>query len=177
MKKSFLLTLGLITILAMPHMVLAEENVATPDMTTTRRPEKAQIQEIRQEIKTDREEMRSDVAKRHADQLSTRFSFYYKRLTDIVTRFQKRLDIVKAAGKDTTATQVKLDVAKAKLAEAKTKSDAAIAAFKAIDPAKLSEEKTQILAARDLATAARQLFVDTQKLLKEAMTSLKTIAQ
>ena len=190
MKKSFLLVATLASLLLVPTLAHAEDTVvasptpsASPDSTTRRRPENPQIQEIRQNIKTDRttiqtdrENNRSDIAKAHADRLTNHFTFYYNRLSNIIGRFQKRLDSLKASGKDTTTVQADLDAAKAKLADAKAKGDAATAAFMAIDPTKLSTEKTELLAARDLANAARQLFVDTQTLLKQAITALKVLA-
>lgn len=165
MKKQLIFAL-VITLLS-TSAVSAQDRAGTGDTTTKRRPE---IQEIRGET-------RSDVARLHAERLEKHFGFYYNRLNNIITRFQARLDLLKAAGKDTTAVQAKLDAAKAKLAEAKAKGDAAITAFKAIDPAKFSEQRTAALAARDLATAARQLFQETHELLKEALRLLKTISK
>jgi len=185
MKK---LTLAIVTmvLIAAPH-VMAEGPVSSPDMTTKRRPDKTesvQIQEIRGERKEIREEtktklqtMRSNIAENHANRLEKRFKFYSERLNNIISRFQTRLDLLKKDGKDPSSAQAKLDAAKAKLAEAKVKGEAAVAAFKAIDPAKFSEQKTEALAARDLATAARKLFIDTETLLKEALKSLKTISK
>lgn len=137
------------------------------------RPAQAEIQEIRQE----RQEFRSKVAENHANRLERRFKFYFDRMTNIITRFQTRLDTLKTSGKNVAAIQVKLDSAQTKLSEAKTKGEAAVTAFRAIDPSKFSEQKTEILAARDLATAARKLFVETHTLLKDALKSLKTISK
>lgn len=179
MKKSFIL--ALLIILSVPSLALAtsDENVTKrrPD-----RPAQAEIQEIRQERKEDREEtrekvqeIRSNVAENHANRLERRFAFYYSRLSNIITRFEKRLDILKADGKDITAVSAKLTEVKTKLESAKAKGIEAVAAFKAIDPAKFSEQKTEALAARDLANSARKLFVETHTLLKDALKSLKAI--
>lgn len=129
-----------------------------------------EIQEIRQEF-------RSKVAENHANRLERRFKSYYERISKIMVRFQARLDTLKTQGKDTSPTQVKLDSAKAKLELAKIKGEAAVAAFRVIDPAKFSEQRDQVFAARDLAKEARGLFVETQTLLKDALKSLKTISK
>lgn len=115
------------------------------------------------------------MAENHANRLERRFKFYFDRLTGITTRFQTRLDTLKGSGKDVAAIQAKLDSAKTKLADAKTKGEAAVAAFRAIDPAKFSEQKTEAMAARDLANSARKLFLETHALLKDALVSLKAI--
>ncbi len=147
-------------------------------------PERVQIQEIRQERKENVEEMksklqtmRSNIAENHATRLSKRFEYYYSRLTNIMARFDKRLDVLKADGKDVTALKTKLEQVRAKLGEAKTAGDAAVAAFKAIDPAKFSEQKTQAQAARDQAISARKLYLEAHKLLKEALSSLKAMSK
>jgi hypothetical protein len=181
MKKYVAVVLTL-TLFA-PSLVLAnsDENVTKrrPD-----RPANIEIQEIRGERQDKREEgrakmqdFRSHVAENHANRLSRRFAFYYNRLNDIITRFQSRLDSLKTAGKDTSAAQTALDKAKTSLASAKSKGDAAVAAFKAIDPAKFTEQKAEALAARDLANEARKLFLDTHTLLKDAFKALKVISK
>lgn len=170
MPKVLLVCLTLL--LLTPALVSAEsaENV------TKRRPDKpaqAEIQEIRQE----RQEFRSQVAENHANRLERRFKFYFDRMTSIIARFQARLDTLKTAGKDVSAIQTKLDGVKAKLAEAKTKGESAVSAFRSIDPSKLSEQKLEIKAARDLAEAARALFKEVHALLKDVLKSLKAISK
>ena len=182
MKKLFIL--ALLIIFCAPSLVTAsDENVTKrrPD-----RPAQAEIQEIRQDRMEDRQEkreevkekvqeIRSNVAENHANRLERRFAFYYSRLSNIITRFGKRLDILKADGKDISTTSAKLDSAKSTLELAKAKGTEAVSAFKAIDPVKFSEQKTQVLAARDLANSARKLFLDSHTLLKDALTALKAI--
>jgi hypothetical protein len=149
----------------------SDENV------TRRRPDAVvpQIMEIRAEGRDIVQEFRSNIAENHANRLQNRFGFYFSRLDNIIARFQRRLDALKGEGRDVTSIQTKLDAAKSKLAEAKAKGGEAIAAFRAIDPAKFSEQRTQRLAARDLASAARKLFVETHNLLKEAVRLLKAL--
>lgn len=170
MTKALLVALTLLFLA--PTLVSAEsaENVTKrrPD-----RPAQAEIQEIRQE----RQELRSKVAENHANRLERRFKFYFDRMTGIATRFQARLDTLKAAGKDVSAVQSKLDLATAKLSEAKTSGEAAVAAFRAIDPAKFSEQKEEARAARDLAQATRALFKEVHTLFKDALKSLKSISK
>jgi hypothetical protein len=180
--KKYLITIALLA-LFVPTLAHAEE---TENVTKRRpdRPTQAEIQEIRgermedrQEAKDKMQEMRSTVAENHANRLSRRFAFYHARLSNIIMRFEKRLDVLKADGKDVSTVSTKLAAVKAKLAEAKAKGDEAVSAFKAIDPAKFSEQKTEALAARDLANAARKLFMETHTLLKDALKSLKAISK
>jgi hypothetical protein len=169
MKKYFYLSIlfVLCSVFASQVKAQSDENV------TKRRPDRPAQVEI-QEIRQDR---RSNVAENHANRLERRFAFYYSRLSNIITRFEKRLDILKADGKDITAVSAKLAEVKTKLESAKAKGTEAVAAFKAIDPAKLSEQKTQIVAALDLTNSARKLFIETQTLLKDALKSLKAISK
>lgn len=138
---------------------------------------KEERSERRKEIQTARQEFRSDVAENHAARLERRFGLYSTRFTGIFTRFQSRIDILKNEGKDTALVQTKLDAAKLKLDEAETKGKEAVAAFRAIDPAKFEEQKEKAFAARDLAVSARKLFVDTHNLLKDALKELKNISK
>ncbi len=154
-------------------MFPALASAQSSENVTKRRPDKpaqAQIQEVKQEV-------RSNVAEKHASRLEKRFSSYYIRLNNIITRFQTRLDMLRVEGKIIAPTQTKLDLAKAKLAQAKTMGDEAIMAFKAIDPVKFSEQKTEAFAARDTAKLARELFQETHNLLKDALKELKTISK
>lgn len=172
MKKSIIVALAILALV--PGLVQAQgdENI------TKRRSDKAlEIQEIRQERREERQEFRSNVAENHAGRLERRFGFYYTRFNNIINRFQTRLDTLKQKGKDVASVQAKLDLAKAKLAQAKTKGDAAVTAFRAIDPSKFSEQKTEALAARDLANQARDLFKQTSDLLKDALKALKTLSK
>ncbi len=181
-KKILVLSLAVSALVLSSSLVSAEgENVTKrrPD-----RPEAAQIQEIREvrkdargEVKEKMQEFRSNVAENHANRLERRFKFYFDRLTNILTRFDKRVATLKSEGKNTATVEASLASAKTKLAEAKTKGDAAVASFRAIDPAKFSEQKTEALAARDLAMAARKLFQDTHSLIKDALKALKLIGK
>lgn len=182
MKKYLLITLASLILTPSIAFAISDENV------TKRRPDNApakiQVQEIRQErqelredLKTNMQEKRSTIAESHAQRLELRFKFYFDRLSNIIGRFQVRLDLLKKDGKDVAAAQAKLDTAKTRLAEAKTKGEASIASFKAVDPTKISEQKTELLAARDLANAARKLYSDVNNLLKLALKELKNISQ
>lgn len=170
MKKSLLIIASVF--LLTPSLVVAQSD----ENITKRRPDTESTIQI-QEIKTDMQEIINNVSARHANRLERRFNFYYTRLNNIILRFQKRLDILKADGKDIAGVQAKLDLTKTKLEEAKAKGLEAVAAFRAIDPAKFSEQKTAAFAARDLAVAARKLFADTLVLLKDALKALKVISK
>jgi len=124
-----------------------------------------------------RQEQRNKVAENHANRLERRFKFYFERMSKIIDKFQQRLEYLKEQEKDVTKVQTKLDAAKAKLNEAQAKGEEAVTAFRMIDPTKWSEQKTQIMAARDLATAARTLYLEAKELLKTALAELKTISK
>ncbi len=169
MKKYLSLTIFIILCSLFVVQVQAEsdENVTKrrPD-----RPAQAAIQEIRQEN-------RSKVAENHANRLERRFGFYYDRLSKIIVRFEARLVILDNAGKNTADSKAKLALAKTKLEAAKVAGQEAVVQFRAIDPAKFSEQKTEAFAARDLAVSARKLFQESHQLLKDALKSLKTISK
>ena len=169
MKKYLSLTIFIILCSLFVVQVQAEsdENVTKrrPD-----RPAQAAIQEIRQEN-------RSKVAENHANRLERRFGFYYDRLSKIIVRFEARLVILDNAGKNTADSKAKLALAKTKLEAAKVAGQEAGVQFRAIVPAKISEQKTELLAARDLATSARKLFQEAHQLLKDALKALKLISK
>lgn len=137
-------------------------------------------QEIRLDIRDNRKEIRADRkenrqarrdlrAQKHGERLEARFGHYYTRLIAIATKIQERINKLKGEGRDITTAQTKLDEAKAKLESAKSLGAEAVAAFKAIDPAKYQEQREAALAARDKAKQARQAFQNTLKLLKESV--------
>lgn len=172
MSKKFLLALSLFFLFPALALAQGDENV------TTRRSDRAvEVQEIRQERVEDQSQIRSRVAENHANRLERRFQFYYIRLTNIITRFEARLDILATAGKDTAPSAAKLAAAETKLAAAKLKGEQAVAAFRAIDPAKFAEQKQELTAARELADAARTLFQEAHRLLQDALTELKNISK
>jgi hypothetical protein len=178
MKKYLLIALTSLILTPTVVMAVSDENITKrrPDNS----PSQVQVQEIRQErieertekreeVKEKIQERRSNIAENHATRLEKGFASYFMRFSNIISRFQTRLDLLKKEGKDVASAQTKLDSAKTKLSEARSKGDASIAAFKAIDPAKVTEQKTELIAARDMATAARKLFTETHDLLKLAL--------
>ncbi len=130
-------------------------------------------QENRQERIEHRQEVRSDIAENHANRLSRRFAFYYKRLTGIAARLDTRLTKLKTEGQDVSLALAKLAEARTKLESAKNSADQAVLAFQAIDPTKFSEQKAKALAARDLANSARTAFKDALVLLKNVLKEVK----
>lgn len=167
MKKYLLFAFSFILFAPTLVKAVSDENITKrrPDLPT-----QVEVQEIRQEIQ-------NRVAQVHANRLTKRFDFYYMRFSNIITRFQTRLDILKSNGKDTPSTQAKLELVKTKLADAKTAGDAAIATLESIDPTKFSEQKSTRLAAKDQANKAVKLFIEVHTLLKDALKSLKTLTK
>lgn len=167
--SKLLLTLALLIIATIP--VRAETNQESRDEV------REGIQQLRTERRENKEEQRSKVAENHANRLERRFNLYYKRLTNITERFQKRLDYLNTKNQDVTALQSSLDSIKSKLSTAKAAGDKAIAAFKAIEPGTWEEQKAALQAARDLADKARELYKEVHTLLKSALRDLKQISK
>lgn len=168
MKKSilFLLTVFLFT----PSLTFAQSAENVTKKRPDRSSEPVEILEINQTASL-------SVAEIHANRLERRFKFYYDRLNGIMMRFQTRLDLLSSEGKSTSATQIQLNAAKAKLEEAKLSGVAAVAAFRAIDPAKVKEQRTELKEAVMLAKKTRDIFQESLALLKTALKELKTISK
>lgn len=183
MKKYLILPLLSLACVFFVPLVSAESS----ENVTKRRPdrtEQVQIQEIRQEskekreeIKSKLEEMRSSVAENHANRLERRFKFYYNRLHNIIARFNQRLDNLDSQDPAVISIKSKLASATTKLEEAKSKGDSAVNAFRAIDPAKFSEQKSAARLAGEDAMLARKLFKEVHELLKDALKALKLITK
>lgn len=175
MKKIILVTL-LLLISTLP--VYAEENRTLRETRLENREEiKNEIKENREEMREvmteNRQEVRSVVAENHANRLERRFKFYYDRLSGIATRLQTRLTTLKSGGKDTSIAETKLTEAKTKLETAKSLGSQAVAAFRAIDPAKFEEQKAEAIAARDLANQARVAFKEALSLFRSVLKEVK----
>jgi hypothetical protein len=175
MKKSLFLAAVLMVAASLP--VFADPSTTDPAASPRLRPDRPGIMEIRQDVQTIGQDARSDIARIHAERLSRRFAFYYDRFTDIIARFQSRLDLLKRQGVNTSTAQTDLDLVKTKLAAARSAGDQAVAAFQAIDPGKISTEHSELVAARNLAVKARQAFVDVNTALKVALRALKLISK
>lgn len=155
-------------LLLAPSAALALEPTRTAEIREKRASVSSQIQEKRQAV-------RAHVASVHAERLGKRFTVYYTRLSMMIEKVQKRIDALKAEGKDTTAAQAKLNEAKIALESAKKQADTSVSEFKDIDPDKYAEQRTQALQARDIAETARELFQKVLRLLKEAVSLLKDL--
>ncbi len=149
-----------------------EAKTRQEERVTAREEKKEEIKQEKEERVANRETKRSDVAGKHADRLEEHFANYYTRLNMIMGKIQTRIDATTT--KDTTAAKAKLAEAKAKLAEAKTLGASAVAQFRAIDPAKWSEQKAKAEAARDTANKAREGFKSTLALMVESIKALKS---
>lgn len=178
--SKYLLTIFTLLLLSVGQtLAQSDENVSKrrPD-----KPAEIEVQEIRQEVRTQNQAnpemgVAKRVAANHSQRLSRRFKFYETRLTNIIARFQARLDFLKEEGKSVDAIQTKLDLASAKLEEAVAKATEAIAAFDAIQTGTIVEQKSALTAARSLSDEARELFQEAHELLKQALRELKTISK
>jgi len=181
MLSSRLLTVFILLTLFTPLCVYATDGSVEPSPQRRKdssRPLEVQEikdgrQNLREQAQNQLQTLRSSVAQNHANRLERRFKFYFERLTNIITRFHT----LKNKGTDVSTIQVKLDAAKTQLASAKSLGEQAVADFRAIDPAKFSEQKAQAQAARDQAMQARGAFLEVHKLLKDALKLLKTISK
>lgn len=175
MKQALLLVPLLLFSIASPAS--AEDKTLRETRQENRREVREEVKENRDEMRDlrseNRQEMRSMVAENHANRLERRFKFYYDRLSGIAARLQNRLDTLKSNGKDTASALAKLTEAKTKLESAKTLGAQSVAAFRAIDPAKFEEQKTEAKAARDLANQARVAFKESLVLFKNVLKEVK----
>jgi septation ring formation regulator EzrA len=171
MKKSVILLL--LVLLSVPGIVSASSD---ENISQKRRETAAQIQEVNTPTKVERS-VKVKIASNHAARLKKRFDAYYNRLTDIITRFEKRLAFLKENGKSVTSLETTLASIKTQLASAKAKGDSAVAAFNAIPDADRSTQKAQLNAAKALAEEARTLYKEVLTSLKKALKSLKMIVK
>lgn len=136
---------------------------------------KTEKEELKTEVKEARETFRSERAKVHADRLEKRFAEYNTRLTNIAARIQKNIDAKKAAGKDVSSAQTKLDAAKATLAQAVTDGATAVSMFRAITVSTWNVQLPEVKAAIEAANKARLEFVNARKGMIDAVIILKAI--
>jgi len=126
-----------------------------------------------EEKKEDRQARRSEIAENHAERLEKRFGAYTQRLTTLSEKIQTRIDAVKAQGNDTASSQEKLDSGLAALTSARSYADQSVAQFRAIDPEKFEEQKSEAQAARELADKAREGYKNALELFRSAVKELK----
>lgn len=112
---------------------------------------------------------RDERAEKHAERLQLRFTNYYDRLNKIIEKVQTRFANMKADGKDISLAQAKLDEAKTKLELAKTLGDESVSLFNSIEADKFEIQKEIALSAKNKANEARKAFIETHKLIKEAV--------
>lgn len=108
-------------------------------MKNIREEAKEKRDELRGEVKTRREEIKLKVAKevaervrKHFDKMLKRFDAAIERLEKLADRIESRLDKAAENGRDVAALRVRLDAARAKIAEAQTALDEAVAKFEAV---------------------------------------------
>lgn len=130
---------------------------------------KTNIQEKKTEIQENVQAKKENVASNHADRLEKRFALYTKRLTSLADKIQTRIDKREQEGKKNGDAQLKVDTARKQLVLATELGAEAVKMFRAIEPAKYTEQRDQAIKARDKAKEARKAFVETHRLLREAI--------
>lgn len=168
MKRTLILLFALTVGIALCSPVQARGQESSRRMDRAVKTERVATREANPRI-------RQYVAENHARRLERRFAHYVERFEAIIARIETRLATLSGEGKDVADVQVKLHQAKSMLAQAKATGVQAVAAFKAIDPAKYEEQKDEILAARTLAEKAVKEFKDTFKLLRETIKLMKEV--
>lgn len=133
-----------------------------------------QKEEVKERVQNIRETLRDNASERHARRLENRFALYNKQLTNISVRTQTRIDKEKAEGKDTSKAQEALNKAKTTLAKAVEDGKKAVQAFRDIKPEDFSLQQAAVKAAIALTQTARTGFIDSRKLMVEAVVALKT---
>jgi hypothetical protein len=166
----------------LPLRIFAEEVSSLTPTTHEKQTLREKIQEKINSFREKTEErvdnklnFRDQRAALHADRLQVHFDSYYERITRIIEKVQKRLDVMKNNKKDVSGAQVKLDEAKLKLEEAKKLGDDAISIFNAIKPENYEEQRSEALRARDMAQEARKAFEAVLKLVKDSIKLAKVI--
>ncbi len=175
-KILFAFSFALIMALATQAPAFAKEStkrVELNERAETRMEVRQENREERQEERQEnRQERRDDIAENHGERLQNRFRKYSERLNALISKVEARIAKREAEGKENGDATVKLELAKTKLAEATKLGEDAIAMFLAIDPAKYSEQRTQAQAARDKAELARKAYIETVKLIKDAIVEM-----
>ncbi len=165
--------LALILILSLSPNVYAEEEVKNTDDRSVRTRIENKINAVkdnvqeRKEIRVEdreenRAERRSEFAKKHSERISKRFSAYYERINKIIIKVETRIS-------DNITAREKLNEAKSKLETAKKLGDEAVTLFSSITTGNLGSNSETVQEAKDKANEARIAFVDTMKLVRDAI--------
>jgi signal recognition particle GTPase len=140
---------------------------------------RGEAMEVRKENMEERQENREDrrgaLAELHSKRLENRFTFYSKRLSNLIERIQVRLNTLKESGKNTDKPQQTLDLAKAELQKANTAKETAIRLFQSISKVERDDKKAEIEKAQAAAVEARRLFLSAQKLIRQAVSEMKAL--
>ncbi len=169
MKKIIYILITLVFLFT-PNIARADEDGTREGTLRDRIQQKMEnVKERVQNRVETRQVKRDERTERHAVRLQERFDNYYERLNKIIEKVQTRLTNLAADGKDVSSSQSKLDEAKSKLALAKTLADESVALFNSIEADKFETQKTIIQSAKDKANEARKAFIETHKLIKDAV--------
>lgn len=167
--KKYIYILVVFVLLFSPKIVSAEGNESADSVVSSRARLQQRINTVKEkiELKRDerqenREQQRIEFAKKHVERITKRFGEYYERLNKIIAKVETKVA-------NNSLAKAKLSEAKSKLAEAKTLSDEAIGLFSEITTGNLGSNDENVSNAKEKANSARQAFVDTLKLIGDAV--------
>lgn len=141
------------------------------DRLKTQEQEKTPQQE---NVHAQQQENLGRVAQVHGNRLRKRFNVYHNRLAKIIEKLEDRIAVTKEQGRDTTDAEAKVAQAKTQLEQARTQSESSVEAFLNVETADYATQREQAHQARDIAKQARQDYLETLALLKEAVQLLRT---
>ena len=125
--------------------------------------------EMKAKIEEKKLQLRTDAAARHTVHMEKRFSFYSTRLSEMIGKFQAKLDTIKNSGLDTSLAQEKLNEAADMLVLATDQANTAISEFAAIEIADFESQQELSKAAQTAATTARNSYKAVHMKLVEAL--------
>jgi hypothetical protein len=151
-KKSLMIATALSTTLLVsaPGVAFAQTTTPTP------RPRVEMRKEIREEVQTTRQEIRTDRIHIVAERVESRFNRHTIRLQSLINRSKTRAEKVKAEGKNVDAAMATITTAQTDLDKATQMGKDAVAKLKAITPANWEAQKPEVAEAKAAVRAAQQ---------------------
>lgn len=165
-QKIAITTATLVTLLAGSAMPAFASTDASP--STMRQ----NIKEKKSEIRSDRQELRSTIAKKRSEELSKHCATVETNLTNILTRVDARIAKQKAENKNISSAETAVAEARTDLDSGKSFCDQAVAKFDSVPTDKWETQKPVLTEARSLAKQSREMFVKARKAIGTAVKSL-----